>query len=76
MNEATITNIKLRINEARNRRNMPVLKLAKKLDVSIGTIYQWESLDNDVLPRVIRLIDLCKQLGVSTDWLLTGKCEA
>lgn len=73
MNEATITNIKLRINEARNRRNMPVLKLAKKLDVSIGTIYQWESLDNDVLPRVIRLIDLCKQLGVSTDYVLLGK---
>lgn len=73
MNGTIIQGIKLRMNKARADKKVSTFKLAHEIGVSWSMIYRWESLDNEVLPRVENLVKFCKLLGVSTDYVLLGK---
>lgn len=71
--ETIIQGIKLRMNKARTDKKMSAFKLAPEIGVGWSMIYRWESLDNEVLPRVENLVKFCKSLDVSTDYVLLGK---
>ena len=60
-----------RLREARENAKMSGYKLAMLLDVESPNITHWES--GRSYPRVDNLIKIAAILGVSIDWLLTGK---
>lgn len=62
-----------RIAKYRKNRNLTQEQLAEKLGVSPQAISKWE---NDAsCPDISLLPHLSRELGISTDELLTGKCE-
>lgn len=60
-----------RIREARSNVKMTQDALAKRIGVTKATISQWES--GSTTPNGKNLINLTETLGVSPEWLLTGK---
>lgn len=60
-----------RILQRRSALQMTQSKLAKKIGVSRVSVSQWER--GDTSPKGENLYKLAEALGVSADWLLTGK---
>ena len=61
------------IEKYRKARNISRSDLAAKMQVSLSTVYRWES--GDRIPDVTMLMKLCRLLGVSADTLLRGVSE-
>ena len=61
------------IEKYRKARNITRSDLAAKMQVSLSTVYRWES--GDRIPDVTMLMKLCRLLGVSADTLLRGVSE-
>ena len=61
------------IEKYRKARNISRSDLAEKMQVSLSTVYRWES--GDRIPDVTMLMKLCRLLGVSADTLLRGVSE-
>jgi len=56
-----------RLEEIRERREISRKELAEKMDVSVQTVYRWES--GDRVPDVVTFMKLAKVLGVTLDEL-------
>jgi len=63
-----------RIQKLRKQNLMSQEEMAEQLDVSKQSVSKWE-LDKAV-PNVEKIIRMCEQFGVTTDFLLLGKDEA
>lgn len=68
-----IETFKLNMRKTREAKNIKVVDLADEMGVTIAMIYRWESLANTHLPTVAHIRDICKCLGVTSDYLLFGK---
>ena len=62
-----------RIQRTREERKLTASELARKLGVTSTAVWNWEK--NGRRPRHAVLSDLSKTLGVSAEWLLSGKSE-
>lgn len=60
-----------RLKDARNDAGLTGERLGEALGVSKQTIAHWEA--NRYEPRLMHLARLCEVLGVTADWLLTGR---
>lgn len=63
-----------RLRDARNDAGLTGEKLGEMLGVSKQTIAHWEA--NRYEPKLVYLANLCERLGVSADYLLTGRAIA
>lgn len=61
------------IEKYRKARNLSRNDLAASMNVSLPTVYRWES--GDRIPDITMLMKLCRILGVSSDTLLCGTGE-
>ena len=59
------------ISECRNKENLSLEQLAKKLDIDVHTIIKWES--GKSLPDSSMIINLCKVLNITPTDLLNGE---
>jgi transcriptional regulator with XRE-family HTH domain len=65
-------NINARLRQARKAAGISQSRLAAILGVTRSACSQWES-DNGTVPRNERLLELASLLGVSYEWLATGR---
>ena len=72
MEEKELSTLGARLEWARNKKNMTQTKLADMLNVTQGAI---EKAENDKVKKPKFLPEAGKVLGVTYDWLLTGKKE-
>lgn len=70
-----MTTLAHRIRQARRARNMTQAQLAAAMGVSRPAASQWESRTSPSAPETHRIERIAEVLGVSADWLLTGKGE-
>jgi transcriptional regulator with XRE-family HTH domain len=63
-----------RIRQARRIANLSQAELAESLDVASSAVAQWES-PNGTTPRIERIQALATAVGVSVQWLLTGRSD-
>ena len=61
-----------RIRAARRAAQMSQAELAVSLNVASSAVAQWESV-NGTSPRIEKFPALASAMGVSVDWLLTGR---
>ena len=66
--------IGINIRTLRREKNMTQQILAKKLNVSPGTIAMWEN--GQRTPTIDKLKELAKEFNVSIDWLVEGKANS
>jgi transcriptional regulator with XRE-family HTH domain len=64
---------KLNMRKTREEKGIKVVDLADEMEVTIAMIYRWESLTNTRIPSVAHVRDICKCLGVTSDYLLFGE---
>lgn len=62
-----------RIRQARRARNLTQADLSDAMGVSRPSVSQWEARTNPSIPETHRIQKMADVLGVSADWLLTGK---
>jgi transcriptional regulator with XRE-family HTH domain len=60
-----------RIQQARQAKNMSASRLAREVDVSSTAVWNWEQ--NEIAPRAPLLAKIAVCLGVSEEFLRTGK---
>lgn len=63
-----------RIRQARRAAKLSQAELAETLEVASSAVAQWES-PNGTTPRIEKFPALADAIGVSADWLLTGRSE-
>lgn len=63
-----------RIRQARRAAKLSQAELAETLEVASSAVAQWES-PNGTTPRIEKFPALAEAIGVSADWLLTGRSE-
>jgi len=63
-----------RIRQARRAAKLSQADLAGTLEVASSAVAQWES-PNGTTPRIEKFPALADAVGVSVDWLLTGRSE-
>ncbi len=61
-----------RIRAARRAAQLSQAELAESLNVASSAVAQWESV-NGTTPRIEKFPALASAMGVSVDWLLTGR---
>lgn len=71
MKENNLKEIGKRIKKQRKQQGLTQEKLAELMDVSIQMVSNLERGNKSI--RIENLINLCKILNVSTDYILTGK---
>ena len=64
---------KLKMRKTREEKGIKVVDLADEMGVTIAMIYRWESLADTRIPSTGHVRDICKYLGVSSDYLLFGE---
>ena len=62
-----------RLKQARTNRGLTQAELAARLRLKRPAISNWERTKN--FPKSERLTEVAKTLGVTTEWILTGKIE-
>lgn len=65
-----MTELNQRLSQTRRERKLRQHQVAEHLDVSLGTVSQWEQ--GKTKPNMRNLVLLAKLLNVSLDWLLSG----
>jgi len=68
--------IGVRIREARQAAGISQARLAELMGVTRSACSQWESRDAGTAPRLQRLADISRCLGVSYAWLATGQLDS
>jgi len=63
-----------RIRQARRAARLSQADLADSLEVASSAVAQWES-PNGTTPRIEKFPALAAAVGVSVDWLLTGRSD-
>jgi transcriptional regulator with XRE-family HTH domain len=63
-----------RIRQARRAAKLSQASLADTLEVASSAVAQWES-PNGTTPRIEKFPALADAVGVSVDWLLTGRSD-
>jgi transcriptional regulator with XRE-family HTH domain len=63
-----------RIRQARRAAKLSQADLADSLEVASSAVAQWES-PNGTTPRIEKFPALADAVGVSVDWLLTGRSD-
>jgi transcriptional regulator with XRE-family HTH domain len=63
-----------RIRQARRASKLSQAELADRLDVASSAVAQWES-PHGTTPRIEKIPALATAIGVSVDWLLTGRSD-
>lgn len=63
-----------RIRQARRTAKLSQAELADTLEVASSAVAQWES-PNGTTPRIEKFPALADAIGVSVDWLLTGRSD-
>lgn len=61
-----------RIRAARRAAQLSQAELAESLNIASSAVAQWESV-NGTTPRIEKFPALASAMGVSVDWLLTGR---
>lgn len=64
-----------RIRQARQAAGISQARLAQLMGVTRSACSQWESRDAGTAPRLQRLADISRYLGVSYAWLATGQAD-
>ena len=64
-----------RIRQARQAAGLSQARLAELMGVTRSACSQWESPDAGTAPRLQRLVDISRCLGVSYAWLATGQLD-
>lgn len=66
--DQTSTTLGSRIRRARETAGLGQAEFARKIGVTPTNVWKWEMGHRD--PKLRRLVDIAKLLGVSVDWLL------
>jgi transcriptional regulator with XRE-family HTH domain len=68
--------LSVRIRTARMRAGLSQSELAQRIGVGRTAVVNWESETNRGRPSSERLEEICRQTGVSWEWLATGRGHA